>query len=134
MWNNIAAEKSFENKIKKFLKEQNCWYIKYWSGAEFTKSGIPDLLINCNGFFIAAEIKAPNGKPSELQLNTIIEIEKAGGIAFILIPTEGIKKVKNYIEKNFPEYSNVKIIDFEAFKKLILFLKTYEPINDILVY
>lgn len=26
----MAEEKNFENKIKKFLDEQNCWYVKYW--------------------------------------------------------------------------------------------------------
>lgn len=43
----MAAEKNFENKVKKFLKENGCWILKYWGGAAFTRSGIPDLLVCC---------------------------------------------------------------------------------------
>lgn len=85
---NIAAEKNFENKVKKFLKEQGCWFIKYWAGSEFTKSGVPDLLVCCNGYFLGVELKAPTGKPSELQKWNIREIKKAGGIAMVLYPKD----------------------------------------------
>ena len=40
----MAAEKNFENKVKKFLKDKGAWVLKYWGGAAYTKSGIPDLL------------------------------------------------------------------------------------------
>ena len=96
----MAGEKNFENRVKKFLKEQGCWFVKYWGGGQFTKSGVPDLLICCNGHFIAAELKGPGGKPSELQLWTIEQIRKAGGFADVLYPE-----------------------DFEEFKRLILELK-----------
>ena len=43
----MAAEKNFENRVKKYLDEYGCWWIKYWGGAAYTKSGIPDLLVNC---------------------------------------------------------------------------------------
>lgn len=26
----MAAEKNFENRVKKFLKEQECWTLKTW--------------------------------------------------------------------------------------------------------
>ena len=84
----MAAEKQFENKVKAFLKEQGCWYIKYWGGGGFTKSGIPDLLICCNGRFVAVEVKASTGKPSDLQLKKIRDIRKAGGVAFVLYPDQ----------------------------------------------
>lgn len=102
----IAKEKNFENKIKKFLKDQDCYFIKYWGGGQFTKSGVPDLLICCNGYFVAVEVKAENGKPSELQLWNIEQIKKAGGIAMVLYPNqfEDFKKVivslKNVIDNN----------------------------------
>ena len=32
----MAAEKNFENKVKKFLKDNGCWILKYWGGAAFT--------------------------------------------------------------------------------------------------
>ena len=112
----MASEKNFENKIKKFLKEQNCYYIKYWSGGQFTKSGVPDLLICCNGYFVAVEVKAENGKPSELQLYNIDEIKKAGGFAMILYPNQFdnfkkfIKLLKNVIDSNkMLLYNNIEI-------------------------
>lgn len=85
----MAAEKNFENRIKKFLEENNCWYIKYWGGAAFTKSGIPDLLTCVNGYFVAIEVKAPKGKPSALQLHNINKInEVSQGIAIVLYPDQ----------------------------------------------
>lgn len=92
----MAAEKNFENRVKKFLKEQGCWFIKYWGGGQFTKSGIPDLLICCNGHFLAVELKAPKGKPSELQKYTIGKIKEAGGIAIVLYP-DGFAEFKQLI-------------------------------------
>lgn len=112
----MACEKQFENKIKKFLKEQNCYYIKYWGGGQFTKSGVPDLLICCNGYFVAVEVKAENGKPSELQLYNIDEIKKAGGFAMILYPNQFdnfkkfIKLLKNVVDSNkMLLYNNIEI-------------------------
>ena len=112
----MASEKQFENKIKKFLKEQNCYYIKYWGGGQFTKSGVPDLLICCNGYFVAVEVKAENGKPSELQLYNIDEKKKAGGFAMILYPNQFdnfkkfIKLLKNVIDSNkMLLYNNIEI-------------------------
>ena len=112
----MTREKQFENKIKKFLKEQNCYYIKYWGGGQFTKSGVPDLLICCNGYFVAVEVKAENGKPSELQLYNIDEIKKAGGFAMILYPNQFdnfkkfIKLLKNVIDSNkMLLYNNIEI-------------------------
>lgn len=84
----MAAEKNFENRIKKYLKDNGAWFLKYWAGAAYTKSGIPDILACVNGYFVAIEVKAPNGKPSELQLYNLREIEKAGGYAFLLYPDQ----------------------------------------------
>lgn len=84
----MAAEKNFENKIKQFLKDKGAWFIKYWAGGQFTKTGIPDILACVNGYFVAIEVKGPNGKPSELQLYNIDKIRKAGGIAVVLYPDQ----------------------------------------------
>ena len=81
----MAEEKSFENKVKKFLKEQNCWVLKTWSNG-VQRSGVPDLLVCCNGYFVGVELKATHGKPSELQIWNIEKIIYAGGFAFLLYP------------------------------------------------
>ena len=71
----MAAEKNFEDRVKRFLKEQGAWFIKYWGGAAFTKAGVPDILACVNGHFIGIDLKAPNGKATDLQLHTLKQID-----------------------------------------------------------
>lgn len=87
----MAQEKNFENRVKKFMKDEGCWFVKYWGGASFTgksftRAGIPDLLVCCKGRFIGVELKAAKGKPSDLQLYNLREIDKAGGYGILLYP------------------------------------------------
>lgn len=83
----MAAEKNFENRLKKFLEDEGCWFVKFFANA-YTKSGIPDLLVCCNGYFVAVEVKAPNGKPSELQKRNINEINWSSGLGIVLYPDQ----------------------------------------------
>lgn len=92
----IAQEKTYENKIKRFLEAEGAWFIKYWAGAQFTKAGIPDILACINGHFVGIEVKAQCGKPSELQLYNIQKIRDAGGFAFVLYPS-GFDKFKSFV-------------------------------------
>lgn len=82
-----GPEKQFENKVKDYLRKNKCWYIKYWGGGDFTKAGIPDLLVCVNGYFLAIELKSSRGKATELQKVQIDLIRKSGGIAIILYPS-----------------------------------------------
>lgn len=93
----MGPEKQFENKVKKFLKEKGCWFVKYWGGGEYTKAGIPDLLCCVNGNFVAIELKAENGKTSELQDHQLSEINNAGGWGIVLKPS-GFNWFKDLIE------------------------------------
>ena len=79
----MAGEKNFENKIKKFLKDRGCWYVKYFANRN-TRAGVPDILACVNGRFVAIEVKAENGKPTELQKWNVEQIKKCGGLAVIL--------------------------------------------------
>lgn len=83
----MAAEKNFENKIKKYLEENGGWFVKYFANRN-TKSGIPDILACINGVFVGVEVKAENGKPSPLQLWHQQKIREAGGISIILYPDQ----------------------------------------------
>ena len=84
----MVQEKNFETRVKAFLRREGCYFIKYWGGGNFTKAGIPDLLICCNGYFVAVELKGESGKPSELQLYNLRKIHDAGGFAFLLYPQD----------------------------------------------
>ena len=99
----MAAEKQFEEKVKRYLKSIGVYplgtpadkmtvppigyYEKRWGGGTFTKSGLPDMHIVVNGMSVDVELKAPNGRPSELQKIMIKQIRAAGGFAFVLYPS-----------------------------------------------
>lgn len=94
-----GPEKEFENKVKKYLDTlPKCWYFKFWAGP-YSRSGIPDIIALISGKFVAIELKAPKGKPSELQKRNIRLINEAGGWGLILYPSqfeefkEGVKKL-----------------------------------------
>lgn len=80
-------EKDFENKVKAYLMKNDIWALKTWSNG-IQRQGVPDLLCCVNGFFVAVELKAENGKPSELQKWNIEKIREAGGIAIVLYPNQ----------------------------------------------
>ncbi|MBF0747306.1 VRR-NUC domain-containing protein [Gemella sp. 19428wG2_WT2a] len=92
-----CSEKAYENKIKKFLKDNGCFYIKY-NPQQFGQAGTPDILACVGGRLVAIEVKRESGKISELQKYKIKEIIKAGGIAFVTRPS-GFEDLKNFIEE-----------------------------------
>lgn len=73
---------------------------KRWGGGKYTKNGLPDLHIVVNKISIEVELKAANGRPSQLQYRNIAFIKEAGCYAYIIYPE-----------------------DFDALKKVILRLK-----------
>ena len=91
----MASEKDFENKIKKYLKDNNCYRVKYF-GTAYSEAGTPDILSCVNGYFLAIEVKGNNGRVSDLQLEKINQIRKAGGFAYVVYPTAW-EKIKNII-------------------------------------
>lgn len=98
-----GLEKQFENKVKKYLQSQGIYALgtpknkmvipavgyfeKRWGGA-FSKSGLPDLHICIHGHSIEVEVKAEKGRPSELQLFMIEQINDSGGRAVLLYPKD----------------------------------------------
>ena len=97
----MAAEKNFENKIKKYLESRGCWLVKYFAN-RMTKSGVPDILACVNGRFVGIEVKATNGHPSDLQLWNRDKIREAGGFAIIIYPEqfEDFKVLIDLLESN----------------------------------
>lgn len=73
-------EKQVENKIKKWLEQNNHWYFKVHGGA-FQKTGVPDIIACINGKFVAIEVKRSDGGiVSELQKAQIQKIKNSGGL------------------------------------------------------
>lgn len=97
----MAAEKQFENKVKKYLGSRGAYYVKFF-GNNFTKRGVPDIMASVNGHFVGIEVKAEDGTPSDLQIYNIKKIREAGGFAFVLYPS-GYKKFTQFIDGLYRE-------------------------------
>lgn len=121
----MAREKNLDNKVLSFLKEQGAWRIKYWAGAKFTKSGVPDILACVDSYFFGIEDKNDDGKPTVLQLKNLEWIHNAGGFAILLYPNDfdNFKKfivdgLDNLSEWQFDWYYKNRKLQKEWFKKL----------------
>lgn len=77
------VEKDIENKIKFALKQADCYYIKN-HGSQYAVPGIPDIIFNLDGYFIAVEVKKWPNKPTMIQKFHLKEIRKNKGIALII--------------------------------------------------
>ncbi len=84
----MAKEKLLDTKVMAYIKDRGGWCIKYWAGARYTKTGIPDILACVNGYFVAIEDKAERGKPSMLQLVNLKKIRDTGGYGILLYPSD----------------------------------------------
>lgn len=91
-----TQEKIFEEKIKEYLREKGIYYFKFWGGnlkttsGNFvgTKAGVPDLVCCINSVFVGLEIKQENGHASDIQIKNLIEINKNGGLGFLVYPKD----------------------------------------------
>lgn len=83
----MAQEKNFENKIKNYLESRGCWFVKFFAN-RMTKVGVPDILACVNGYFVGIEVKASNGRPSDLQVWNRDKIRSSGGISVIAYPEQ----------------------------------------------
>lgn len=92
----VPREKTFENKVKRFIEQNGGWQVKFFAN-NYTRKGIPDILACINGHFVAIEVKAQTGNPSALQLHQITQIRKTGGFAFVLYPS-AFERFKQFVE------------------------------------
>lgn len=84
----MPKEKDFQLKVEKFLTDKGIYFVKYWGGGNFTRSGVPDLLCCIGGHFVGVELKTDDGKVSELQQYNINKIIQSGGLALVLRPSD----------------------------------------------
>lgn len=86
------------------------YWEKRWGGGKYIKAGMPDMHVVVNGISIEVELKAPDGRPSELQIQKLNQIDRAGCIGVVLFPK-----------------------DFERFKDLVLYFKRHVRVDMSLV-
>lgn len=92
----MGKEKTFENRIKDFLKKEGCYFFKFW-GTMYTRAGVPDLIACVNGWFVGIEVKSEIGRASEIQMANISEIHQNKGFAVVVHP-EGFEQLKEMIK------------------------------------
>lgn len=118
----MAQEKAFETKLKEWLESQGIYALgtpkqemtvppcgyweKRWGGGKYTKAGLPDMHIVVKGISLEVELKAPNGRLSELQKQKLNQISDSGCIAVVLYPK-----------------------DFEKFKDMVRLIKKYNLVD-----
>ena len=102
------TEKAFETKIKKYIESKGGWVVKFFANG-FTKAGIPDLLANVGGNFVAIEVKAQEGKPSPLQKHHQELIRNSGGVCLIVYPNQWVE-LCNYLDELF--YESIMVDDY----------------------
>ena len=95
-----TPEGKFTEQVTNYLKSLGgaCWFYKVYGGGYFQRNGIPDIIWVFKGKFFALELKAENGKASPLQIYNIDKINRAGGIGYILKPSQ-FEEFKKEFEK-----------------------------------
>ena len=99
----MAEEKIFEERLKRWLESEGIYrlgtpkqamavspcgyYEKRW-GSKYSGAGWPDMHIVVCGISVEIELKAPNGRASELQKQKLSQIADAGCIGFIAKPSD----------------------------------------------
>jgi len=62
------------------------------------KNGVPDIIACIRGKFIAIEVKRVGCKPTELQLYNKREIERAGGLAYIVYDLKEVEQLTELLK------------------------------------
>ena len=117
-----GSEKNFENRVKKYLQSKGIYavgtsknkmakspvgYYEKRFGNAYVTAGLPDLHISVLGVDIEVELKAPNGKPSELQLRMIEQMNDTCAKAMILYEEVPARYKDDYHYINFDKFKNL---------------------------
>ena len=91
----MTPEGKVKDAVRKVLREHKA----YWHCPVQNGMGAPSLDFICcrNGRYFAIETKAPGKKPTERQLQTIHEIQSAGGSVFVIDGEIGLDLLKLFL-------------------------------------
>jgi len=92
------SESNFRKRVLKFLKSYEIeGKLVVITTQMVSLRGISDILLCVCGRFVAVELKAEDGRPSELQTRFLQRIEHAGGHSYLLYP-DGFEHFKEDIK------------------------------------
>lgn len=90
----MSAESRIEKAVSDYAKKKLFYVRKFKSPSN---RGVPDkLFISLKGDVFFIEFKAPNGKPSSMQIDEIDQITKRKGKAYII---DSVEEGKELIDK-----------------------------------
>jgi hypothetical protein len=78
-----TPEGKVKDKIKKILKAHDI-YFAMPMGTGYGNAGVPDFLCCFDGKFLAIEAKANGGKTTALQQKNLSDVERSGGMAWVV--------------------------------------------------
>lgn len=123
----MAGEKNFEVRLKNWLQSQGIYplgtpkhrmtmtpmgYYEKRFGSAYTVNGLPDLHVSVKGIDVELELKAPDGRASELQKFVIKQMRDAGVMAYIVY-----EEAKDVPDDNiYTCFAGVKILITELLK------------------
>ena len=108
----MAQEKIFENHLKEWLQSEGIYplgfsknkmtadpcgyYEKRWGGG-YSQKGLPDMHIVVSGINLDVELKASNGRATELQIHNLVQINQSGSVGVLLFP-DGFENFKELVK------------------------------------
>lgn len=72
------------------------WWVKQ-HGSQYSKAGVPDLHITYRSCCFWVELKSATGKPTDLQLHMLKQIENAGGYVGVVRSVEDLKNLMRVV-------------------------------------
>jgi hypothetical protein len=86
--------------------------VHFFSIQQQALCGHPDILLVINGWFVALELKAEDGKPRPLQKYHLDEVRRAGGISFCANEEnwEEVKQILLTIDRGEGEWARTKSV------------------------
>ena len=87
-----TKESKLEEEVEKFMKRKGIWQIARYQ-AQSNQNGLPDRLYLYKGYLLGLELKTDEGKPTDLQLKKLEEINKNGGVALIIRSAKEVEQL-----------------------------------------
>lgn len=82
----MTEEGRFQRKVLKWFEKNNIFAVKY-NASGTSKAGVPDVIANIDGYFVAIELKKEKGVASDIQKYNVNLINKTG-VACVLRPSQ----------------------------------------------
>ena len=99
------------------MKVSPCGYWEKRHGSAYTGGGWPDMHIVIRGVSIEVELKAPNGRPSDLQIQKLNQIDDSECMGLVLYPDDFGKFQRMVRHIKASRWANPDVITLSGLKR-----------------